>query len=571
MRGRIKEPKKSAPKEMMNAMDALLPSCGLKARKRMIRSGDATVMPMLIWGIPYSPLGRYLSPAKNGRYRSDYLHLLRLASWRIPIWAFALRADSWLLLYVSRNPFMPASLTLKTFSSNLNNRHTHLHLHILFISIYLKNILVKGLTSYYFYGNILIEYILWRVEMEFWKERGLAIAESNTVKKNRLGWQVPSQSGNGTYIVNMDSREPFCTCQHFETTHEKCQHIYAVEFITQREVKPDGTITYTKSIRVSYNQEWHSYNEAQTHEQGHFVALLKDLCDGIEQPEYKFGRPRLPLADVVFGLVYKSYSTMSGRRFTTQLKEAQEAGLISKASHYNSAFRYLENPELTPLLKTLIEQSACPLKAVETDFAVDSSGFATKTYSRWYDHKYGVRTKQKWVKTHLMCGVRTHIVTSVEATPYESADIVQLIPLLNKTAETFPINEVSADRAYSSRKNLHAIQAIGGTAYIPFKNNARGMGSPTTGFDGLWFKMWHYFNFNREAFLQHYHKRSNVESAFSMIKSKFGGSVRAKTPTAQVNEVLCKILCHNICVLIQSMYELGIEPIFSGMNQESAL
>jgi hypothetical protein len=35
--------------------------------------------------------------------------------------------------------------------------------------------------------------------MDIWQERGLAIAESNTVKKNRLGWQVPSQSGNGTY------------------------------------------------------------------------------------------------------------------------------------------------------------------------------------------------------------------------------------------------------------------------------------------------------------------------------------------------------------------------------------
>jgi len=29
-----------------------------------------------------------------------------------------------------------------------------------------------------------------------------------------------------------------------------------------------------------------------------------------------------------------------------------------------------------------------------------------------------------------------------------------------------------------------------------------------------------------------------------------------------VNEVLCKILCHNICCLIQEQCELGIEPIF---------
>ena len=53
-----------------------------------------------------------------------------------------------------------------------------------------------------------------------------------------------------------------------------------------------------------------------------------------------------------------------------------------------------------------------------------------------------------------------------------------------------------------------------------------------------------------------------METTFSMIKAKFGGAVRSKTPVAQVNEVLVKILCHNIVVLIQSMFELGIMPVF---------
>jgi hypothetical protein len=55
-----------------------------------------------------------------------------------------------------------------------------------------------------------------------------------------------------------------------------------------------------------------------------------------------------------------------------------------------------------------------------------------------------------------------------------------------------------------------------------------------------------------------------------MIKTKFGGSVRSKSPIAQVNEVLCKILCHNICVLIQSIYELGIEADFWNNRAEMA-
>lgn len=60
----------------------------------------------------------------------------------------------------------------------------------------------------------------------------------------------------------------------------------------------------------------------------------------------------------------------------------------------------------------------------------------------------------------------------------------------------------------------------------------------------------------------HYHKRSNVESVFSMIKSRFGERLRSKTQTAQINEVLCKVLCHNLVCLIQSMYELGVDVTF---------
>jgi len=399
--------------------------------------------------------------------------------------------------------------------------------------------------------------------MKKWQERGLAIANSNTVERNKLGWKVPSQSSNGTYIVNLDHGEPFCTCQHFETTHKKCQHIYAIEFIVWREHQPDGTETITKAVRVTYAQDWPVYNDAQFHEEEHFVDLLRDLCNGIEQPEYKFGRPRLPLTDIVFGLAYKSYTTMSGRRFMTSLREAEAKQLVAKSPSFTSNARYLENPELTPLLKSLIEQSASPLSAVEVDFGADSSGFATATYARWFDHKWGKeRSRQAWVKADIMCGVKTHIVTAVQVMAHQSHDSIHFPALVETTAKTFKINEVSADKAYSTRKNLRVVQAQGGTPFIPFKVHATGMDSHHHKFDGLWYKMWHYYNYNRETFMQHYHKRSNAETTFSMIKVKFGVAVRSKTPIAQVNEVLCKILCHNICVLIQSIYELGLEPTF---------
>lgn len=74
--------------------------------------------------------------------------------------------------------------------------------------------------------------------------------------------------------------------------------------------------------------------------------------------------------------------------------------------------------------------------------------------------------------------------------------------------------------------------------------------------------MFHSYMYRREEFLGFYHRRSNVESTFSMIKRKFGSNVRSKTVAAQMNEVLCKVLCPNLCCATQSMYELGIQPEF---------
>lgn len=47
-----------------------------------------------------------------------------------------------------------------------------------------------------------------------------------------------------------------------------------------------------------------------------------------------------------------------------------------------------------------------------------------------------------------------------------------------------------------------------------------------------------------------------------MLKAKFGDALRYQTDVAQANESLCKVLCHNLGALIQSMYELGIELSF---------
>jgi transposase len=401
--------------------------------------------------------------------------------------------------------------------------------------------------------------------MDMREQRGKRIAEARQITKHgQTAWLVPSESTHARYSVDLANvDEPICTCPDYQERRLPCKHIYAVAYFVVSEQHQDGSVTVTETIAVAqrktYPQNWPAYNAAQVNEQDRFQELLRDLCSGIQEPiTQRRGRPSLPLRDVVFSAAFKVYSCFSGRRFMSDLRESHRRGMISRLPHYNSIFNYLEDEGLTPILMELVRQSSLPLASVEVDFAVDSSGFGTSRYRRWYDHKYGkLREQAQWVKAHLICGVKTNVITAVEIGEEHSGDSKVLPRLVNTTAKAFTISEVSADAAYGAGSNVAAIAAHNGTAFIAFRANATGKSS-----SALWQQMFHYFMYKREEFLQHYHKRSNVESTFSMLKRKFGPDLRSKTDTAMVNEALCKILCHNLVVLIHEMHELEIAPVF---------
>lgn len=396
------------------------------------------------------------------------------------------------------------------------------------------------------------------------KQRGQEIAKTQKVSYNNGKWLVPSQSSNRQYEVVLGLGNSRCNCPDYQERGLKCKHIFAVEVSITKEIDTEGNITITK--RITYAQNWKAYDTAQTNEKRLFLKFLSDLCEDIEEPPYKFGRPRLPLKDMVFASALKIYTTFSLRRFMTDFDIALKEGYISKQCSYRSVGGYLQDENLTPILQNLIMLSALPLRSVETKFAVDSTGFRTTKFNEYCKEKHNTKKEHQWVKVHICTGVKTNIITGVEITGENVNDSPLFIPLVNHTASLgFNMEEVSADKAYNSINNYNAVQEIGGQAYIPFKSNATGKSDHTKGNRArLWRKMFRYFTYNRDEFLGHYHLRSNIESTNNMIKAKFTDLVRSKDPVAQTNEVLLKVLCHNIVVLIHEMYELGIEPNFLG-------
>lgn len=267
-----------------------------------------------------------------------------------------------------------------------------------------------------------------------------------------------------------------CSCPDYEERGGKCKHVYTVAFTIRRESTGADGSAVTETVRVTYREEWSAYNAAQVHEKERVATLLHDLCAAIDNPPQGRGRPRLPLSDSAFCAVMKVYSGASGRRAMTDLRDFATKGYIDRAPHYNSVFNALENPDLTPILQAMIEESAKPLAAVETDFAIDSSGFSTSEYRRWYSAKYGREmTASKFLKAHVSVGTRTNVVTAVEVTDAFTHDIHMFRPVFERTARRFKVTRVSADKAYSSSRIIGLADAAAATAYIPFKKNATGL------------------------------------------------------------------------------------------------
>jgi len=259
--------------------------------------------------------------------------------------------------------------------------------------------------------------------MDVREQRGRVIAETSKITRTDNDWYVPSQTGGGKYVVRFTPHMPTCSYPDYELREMRCKHIFAVEFsMAKAKTDANGTTkvdTVTVKVeRKTYRQDWPNYNLAQINERRLFHVLLGDLCDTIPLPSAKDrskgGRPAVPLRDALFAACLKVYSLTSARRFTGELDEARDGGFIRHAPHFNTVLNVFDREDTTAILKGLIETSALPLRAVETCFAVDSTGFATIKYASWFDKKYGVTRKEAcWVKAHITTGVKTNVVTAV--------------------------------------------------------------------------------------------------------------------------------------------------------------
>jgi hypothetical protein len=293
--------------------------------------------------------------------------------------------------------------------------------------------------------------------MDMRELKGLDLAARSRIEFRDGAWQVPSQSTNGTYRVTLSPEGDRCECDDFNLTAKPCKHIHAARIVRERDGGKAAPSLELEVIpkRPTFKQDWPAYNYAQATEKRRVRILLQDLCCNLPErersPNRRGPKPHL-VRDAVFAMAYKVYCGLSSRRFSTDLLEAHEKGFVSKPIPGAKVTAFFEDDYFTPILKELIGYSARPLRSVETDFSIDSSGFGSCRYEKWYDQKYGItRNKCVWVTASSLSTVITclrkaifinnlqHVMMTLErldaVTPYrtgplESPSSIRLIHFL---------------------------------------------------------------------------------------------------------------------------------------------
>ena len=120
------------------------------------------------------------------------------------------------------------------------------------------------------------------------------------------------------------------------------------------------------------------------------------------------------MSETLFCAIQKVYSQLSSRRAHSLFQNAVERKQIDHAPYFNAPSALFNNPNITPILHELVTLSALPVAGLETDFAIDSTGFRTTTFSAYCGIKHGQKKEHRWLKAHMATGEKTNIVTGIQ-------------------------------------------------------------------------------------------------------------------------------------------------------------